>query len=171
MEAHLNNSHDEDPHKVLVYLGPSLPLVKAMEFLPLATYRPPAKQGDIVTDLVNFNPVRLFLIDGEFRQNLSVWHKELVYALQYPNLKAVYGASSMGALRAAELDYLGMIGVGQIYQWYRDEITEDESEVAVNYVSRPDRYGRIEYHVLTVPLIDSRAGGEHYESAFSEVSR
>src|ERR1700758_4067113 len=100
--------------KVLVYLGPSLPLDKARAILPDAIYRPPAKQGDILSDVVNFSPSYIILIDGEFAQNLSPWHKEIVSAIQYPGVKGVYGASSMGALRASELDFIGMVGIGQI---------------------------------------------------------
>jgi hypothetical protein len=161
MEGHLNG----DGEKILVYLGPSLSLAKAREILPQAIYRPPARQGDIVTDVVNFSPNRIILIDAEFRQNLSPWHKEIVYALQYPGVKAVYGASSMGALRAAELDWLGMVGVGRVYEWYRDGVTEDDSEVALNYAARDALDGPI-YYPLTVPLADIRAGVEHYEREF-----
>lgn len=151
---------------ILVYLGPSLSLAKAREILPQAIYRPPAKQGDIVTDVVTYSPSRIILIDGEFRQNLSVWHKEIVYALQYPNVKAIYGAASIGALRAAELDFLGMIGIGQIYQWYRDGVTEDDSEVALSYAVRDSLDGPI-YFPSSIPLVDIRAGVEHYEREFA----
>ena len=37
----------------------------------------------------------------------------------------------MGALRASELDSYGMVGVGRIYQWYRDGVLEADDEVAV----------------------------------------
>jgi hypothetical protein len=153
--------------KILVYLGPSLSLKRAREILPDAIYHPPAKQGDIVTDLVQISPSIIILIDGVFHANLSVWHKELVYALQYPGLKAVYGAASMGALRAAELDWIGMIGIGQIYEWYRDGVTEDDSEVALNYASRETSEGPL-YHALSVPLADIRAGVEHYKREFPD---
>ena len=92
----------EGVDKILVYLGPSLPLTKAREILPEAVYRPPAKQGDILSDVVNLSPTHIILIDGEFKQNLSPWHKEIVYALQHPGVKGVYGAASMGALRARD---------------------------------------------------------------------
>jgi hypothetical protein len=151
---------------ILVYLGPSLPLAQAREILPGAIYRPPARQGDIVTDVVTLAPSRIILIDGEFRQNLSVWHKEIIYALQYTGLEAIYGASSIGALRAAELDYLGMIGIGQIYQWYRDGVTEDDSEVALAYAVHESPEGPI-YHPSSVPLVDIRAAVEHYEGEFA----
>jgi hypothetical protein len=139
--------------KVLVYLGPSLPLGNAKAILPDAIYRPPARQADIVSDLARYSPTHIILLDGVFRENLSVWHKELVYALQYPGVAGVYGAASMGALRAAELDYLGMVGIGQIYEWYRDGVTEDDSEVAVSYAEHNGLF-----HLNTVPLVDIRAG-------------
>ena len=159
-----------DLERVLVYLGPSLSLEKARAILPHAVYRPPAKQGDIVTDVVNLQPNRIILIDGEFRQNLSVWHKELVYALLYPGVKAVYGAGSMGALRAAELDFLGMIGIGKIYHWYRDSVTEDDSEVALNYASREGPDGPV-YYPQSVPLVDLRAGVEAMDPKLAHVGR
>jgi hypothetical protein len=157
----------EQREKILVYLGPSLSLAKAREILPDAIYRPPCKQGDIVTDVVNLEPNRILLIDGVFRENLSPWHKELVYALQYPGVKALYGAASMGALRAAELDFLGMVGIGRIYEWFRDGVTEDDSEVAVSYAEREGPQGRL-YYVNTIPLVDIRAGVEHYEREFPD---
>jgi hypothetical protein len=137
--------------KILVYIGPSLSLARAREILPDAIYKPPAKQGDIVTDVVNLNPAYIILIDGEFHANLSVWHKELVYALQYPGVKAIYGAASMGALRAAE--------------WYRDGATEDDSEVALTYAARDSATGPL-YYPLSVPLVNIRAAVEHYEREF-----
>jgi hypothetical protein len=90
-----------DGEKILCYIGPSLPLARAREILPHAIYRPPARQGDIVTDVVRFSPNRILLIDGVFAENLSVWHKELVWALQHSYVHAIYGAASMGALRAS----------------------------------------------------------------------
>jgi hypothetical protein len=144
--------------KILVYLGPSLSLTLAREILPEAIYRPPAKQGDFVTDVVNFSPTIIILVDGVFHENLSVWHKEIVYALQYPGVTAIYGAASMGALRAAELDWIGMIGVGRIYEWYRDGLTEDDSEVALDYAEHLGLY-----HANTVPLVDIRAGVEFFK--------
>lgn len=155
---------------ILVYLGPSLELEKAKKILPDALYRPPARQGDIVSDVINLNPAIVILIDGEFRQNLSPWHKEIVYALQHPGVKAIYGAASIGALRAVELSFLGMIGIGQIYEWYRDGITEDDAEVALSYGRRVRlKDGDPAYATLTVPLVNIRAGVEHYRREFADT--
>jgi hypothetical protein len=71
----------------------------------------------------------------------------------------------MGALRAAELDWLGMVGVGRVYEWYRAGITEDDSEVALAYAVREGPDGPI-YYPNTVPLVDIRAGVEDYEKEF-----
>jgi hypothetical protein len=147
--------------KILVYLGPSLSLTRAREILPEAIYHSPAKQGDIVTDVVNLSPSIIILLDGIFHENLSVWHKEIVYALQYPGVAAIYGAASMGALRAAELDWIGMVGIGRIYEWYRDGVTEDDSEVALLYAEKDSIY-----YPQSVPLCDIRAGVAQYQKEY-----
>jgi hypothetical protein len=149
--------------KILVYLGSSLPLARAREILPEAIYHPPARQGDIVSDVVNLEPNRIILIDGVFRENLSPWHKEITFALQYPHMHAIYGAASMGALRASELDWIGMIGIGEIYRWYRDGVTDDDAEVALVYAEKNGVY-----HSQTVPLVDIRAGMLHYQKEFPD---
>jgi hypothetical protein len=71
----------------------------------------------------------------------------------------------MGALRAAELDWLGMIGLGRIYEWYRDGVTEDDSEVALSYATKESPNGPL-YYPQSVPLVDIRAGVEHYGIEF-----
>ena len=48
----------------------------------------------------------------------AVWHKEILWAIGQG--VHVFGAASMGALRAAELAPFGMRGVGRIFEAYRD---------------------------------------------------
>ena len=43
----------------------------------------------------------------------------------------VFGASSMGALRASELDTLGMTGIGYCYEQYATGTIDSDDEVAV----------------------------------------
>ncbi len=71
----------------------------------------------------------LGLIDGRFGDVPSPWHQEILAAIDMG--VCVLGAASMGALRAAELDTLGMIGVGRIYAAYRDGRVAADDEVAV----------------------------------------
>src|SRR5262249_28119281 len=64
----------------------------------------------------------------------------------------VFGASSMGALRAAELHQFGMEGVGQIFEAYRDGTIVDDDEVALRH--GPADTG---YLALSEPLVNIRA--------------
>ncbi len=69
------------------------------------------------------------LIDGVFFQSCSVAHKEILHALEKG--VRVVGASSMGALRAAEMDVFGMEGIGEIYMLYHRGALESDDEVAL----------------------------------------
>jgi len=131
--------------KVVVFLGPSLPEAEAREILD-ADYRPPAKRGDLFKAAKEGAEV-ICLIDGVFFQDCSVAHKEVLYALD--NGVKVIGASSMGALRASELDVYGMQGVGEIYEAYkRGEFVSDD-EVALIF----DPYS---FEPLSEPLVNIR---------------
>jgi hypothetical protein len=100
----------------VVFLGPTVPRAAAQSILR-ADYQPPARQGDFYRYLCG--PRRtLVLIDGFFHAQPSVWQREVLAALAEGF--RVLGASSMGALRAAELHRFGMIGHGTIFEWYRD---------------------------------------------------
>ncbi|MBP2310545.1 tfuA protein [Azospirillum melinis] len=112
---------------VYVFLGPTLPREDAALELD-ATYLPPVAQGDVLR-LCAERPAAIGIVDGFFESVPSVWHKEILYAIHAGI--PVFGASSMGALRAAELYPFGMIGVGAIFEAFRDGRLEDDDEVAV----------------------------------------
>jgi len=115
--------------EIVVFLGPSLSVDKAEEILE-ADYRPPAKRGD-VHQAAHEGARIICLIDGVFFQDCSVAHKEVLYALEAG--ARVIGASSMGALRASELDIYGMEGVGIIYEAYRSGRLVSDDEVALTF--------------------------------------
>ena len=135
--------------KAVIFLGPTLPLLEAREILD-AVYLPPARQTDFVTALVNHRPDVIGLIDGEFHQTLSVWHKEILYALDRGI--RVYGSSSMGALRAAETAAYGMIGVGEIYRQYASGELMDDDEVALSHATSEQGYLK-----TSEPMVNLRA--------------
>lgn len=110
-----------------VFLGPTLPREDAVRELD-AAYLPPVAQGDIIR-LCAQKPRAIGIVDGFFENIPSVWHKEILFAISQGI--AVFGASSMGALRAAELYPFGMVGVGPIFEAFRDGRLEDDDEVAV----------------------------------------
>ncbi len=122
----------------IIFLGPSLAHAAAVEILPDAIYLPPVKQGDLLSALTRYEPDTVGIIDGEFSQTLSVWHKEILHALSIG--VRVLGASSMGALRAVETDTFGMIGVGTVYTMFANGMLTDDDEVALSHATAEDGY-------------------------------
>ncbi|HJJ39316.1 MAG TPA: TfuA-related McrA-glycine thioamidation protein [Methanocorpusculum sp.] len=116
--------------KTVVYLGPSLPVEEAKTYLPDAVFRPPVKRGDVAIAAADGAEV-IVIIDGVFFQNEAVAHKEILAALK--SGIRVFGSSSMGALRACELEPFGMTGAGKIYEWYRDGKIIADDEVGLLY--------------------------------------
>ena len=116
---------------LVVFLGPSLRHEVARELLPGVICLPPASMGDILGAVRRLQPRAIGLVDGTFLANMSVFHKEILYAMD----QGVWmlGASSMGALRAAECDTFGMIGVGEIYGALASGELEDDDEVALTH--------------------------------------
>ena len=113
--------------KIIVFLGPSLEQTAAEKILP-AEYRPPAKRGDLLAAVTDGATI-IGLIDGVFHQESAVAHREILTAVKKG--VRVVGASSMGALRAAEMDTLGMVGIGKIYRMYKSGELESDDEVAL----------------------------------------
>ncbi|MGO9232217.1 MAG: TfuA-like protein [Bryobacteraceae bacterium] len=135
--------------KPIVFLGPSLPLQEAESVLD-ALYLPPVRQGELLSAIEAYRPEAVGIVDGLFFQDLSVWHKEILYAIERG--VAVFGAGSMGALRAAELASFGMIGVGWVYRQYASGALCGDDEVALAHA--PAEFG---YCKLSEPLVNIRA--------------
>src|SRR5512132_542369 len=115
------------PARAYIFTGPTLAPAEARAVLG-ATYLPPAAQGDVLRAALR-RPHAIGIIDGYFERVPAVWHKEILWAMAQGI--HVFGSSSMGALRAAELHAFGMIGIGAIFEAYRDGELEDDDEVAV----------------------------------------
>lgn len=140
----------------VVFIGPSLDAAEVESRLR-ARCLPPAKYGDLFHAVSLFKPRMVGIVDGYFNQVPAVWHKEILWAIKQG--VRVFGAASMGALRAVELQRYGMIGVGDIYSAYRDgrfppyaEAFEDDDEVAV--VHGPAELG---YPAVSEALVNIRA--------------
>jgi hypothetical protein len=115
-------------HKVIVFLGPTLSVAEARQHLD-ALYLTPAGNGDVVRAVFEHSPKAIAIIDGVFAQSPAVRHKEILWAMSRG--VRVYGASSMGAVRAAELTEYGMSGHGLVFRWYRRNSLADDADVAV----------------------------------------
>ena len=136
---------------IVVFTGNSLSWEDAGSLLD-ADYRPPVKRNDINILVDKGGPDIIGIIDGIFFDRAAVAHREIIRAIKAG--VAVVGGCSMGALRASELDTHGMIGVGRIYEWYRDGVVESDDEVAVTF--HPGTF-----EPLSVPLVNMRTTLEY----------
>ncbi|NNB96227.1 hypothetical protein HI113_20225 [Corallococcus exiguus] len=121
---------------VVIFAGPTLSAVEGARVLD-ATYLPPAAQGDLYRAALG-KPVAIGLIDGYFERVPSVSHKEILWAMKQG--VHVFGAASMGALRAAELSAFGMEGVGEVFKAFASGALDDDDEVAVVHAAAEDGY-------------------------------
>lgn len=128
-----------------IFLGPTLARAEAACILD-ANYLPPICRGDLAAlpEHIRF----VGIIDGEFFQSLAVSPKELLPLLRRG--VTLCGASSMGALRAAETHTFGTIGIGKVFEMFRDGILDADDEVALVYE-------RDTYRKLSDPLVNLRA--------------
>ena len=118
--------------KPIIFLGPSLMLEKAKAILD-ADYKPPAKKGDLLALLGLSDTKRVIgLIDGLFLQDYPPTPIEVYSILVRKNLTVVGGAS-LGALRAVELEKFGMIGIGKVFELFKNGIIDADDEVAVTF--------------------------------------
>ena len=157
---------------IFVFLGPSLPLPRARELVD-AEFLPPVSMGDLYVLLKTRarEGDTIAIIDGLFEQVGAVWHKEILHALD--SGVHVHGASSMGALRAAELHPFGMLGTGRIYQAFRDGELADDDEVAVAHAPAEGDYRSLSVAMASIryALQDMRDAGRLPPDAFDELVR
>ncbi|MDQ1720606.1 MAG: hypothetical protein QOI26_340 [Pseudonocardiales bacterium] len=142
--------------RIVVTAGPTISPAEIRREVPSAEIRAPIAFGDAFGYGLTAGD-RLLIIDGLFLHRPSVRHKELLGLLD--DGVTVAGASSMGALRAAELHPFGMLGYGEIFAGYRDGRLEADDEVAMVHGSPQD-----EYPVFVDALVNIRATLSHAES-------
>ncbi len=143
-----------DTPKMVVFLGPSLSHDEARELAPEAILLPPVCQGDLLSACEMYAPEVVVIIDGEFGQSLSVWHKEVLFVIDQG--VRVFGASSMGALRASELDRFGMEGIGEVYRHYAEGFLTADEDVALLHADA--EYG---WRPFTWPMVNVWATVAH----------
>lgn len=131
----------------VIFSGPSLP-PSCIAGASVA-WRPPLRQGDF-RRAVDEGATVLGVVDGVFETTPTVWHEEILFALDQG--ATVFGASSIGALRAVELCRYGMVGVGRIFHWYLSGELEADDEVALLHGP-----AEIDYVALTEPMVNVRA--------------
>ncbi|HEC08066.1 MAG TPA: hypothetical protein ENI86_00705 [Acidimicrobiales bacterium] len=117
----------------VVFVGPTIDAAAVARLGPHVTVAPPAERGD-VRAAVQAGYRVIGVVDGYFEHVPAVWHKEILMALAEGCL--VLGGASMGALRAAELESYGMVGVGRIFDLVSGGVLSD-ADVAVAHGAGP----------------------------------
>ena len=148
-----------------IFAGPTLP-ARDPERRFDAVWMPPARHGDVYQAVTTLQPRAIGIIDGFFQWAPAVWHKEILWAITRG--VHVFGAVSMGALRAAELVPFGMRGVGAIFEAYRDgrfaacgaDVFEDDDEVAVVHGPEETGYLAASEAMINIRCTLARAEGE-----------
>lgn len=129
--------------RIAVFAGPSLPAADRV-YRDGVSYLPPASRHDVLAVAKAFDAV--LLIDGVFHHDLAPSPKECFASLECARM---FGASSMGALRAAECAPYGFTPIGAIARWYALGRIDGEDEVAV--LTHPQTH-----EALTVALVNVR---------------
>lgn len=117
------------PKSAVVFAGPSLPAdVRARCRTDTVSWHPPARRGDLAR--LDLEPEsQVVLIDGYLIRQHPPSPTEVFDLLCQGH--TVWGCSSLGALRAAELRHHGMRGYGWVYERVLDRtITFDDELVA-----------------------------------------
>ena len=134
--------------ELLIFAGPTLAGLTDQDYgtAPI-TFHPPARRGDVDTVIKASKPGALAIVDGTFHTYPAVGHAEILRAIQLG--WKVWGLSSLGAILAAEMQSLGMLGFGQVFkQFVENGLTDDE--VTLVHQDGPP------YLALSEPLIHIR---------------
>jgi hypothetical protein len=132
----------------IIFAGPSLP-PSARPAIAGLEWRPPIGRGDLYLAALR-RPRLIGVVDGYFETVPTVWHKEILWALAQGI--HVYGAASIGALRAAELADFGMRGIGLVYRQFHFGTLTDDEEVAVLHGP-----AELDYVPLTEAMVNVRS--------------
>ena len=137
--------------KCIVFAGPSLSVQAGQAILKDAVFLPPLRQADLITAMTCHHPDVIIIVDDYAGQAETVRHSEILQAIN-SGIK-VYGTAANGAVRAFEMDHCGMVGVGSVYQMFKDGVIEDDEEVYS--LSHKQKSG--DFLRLSEPLVNLRA--------------
>ncbi len=137
----------------VIYVGPSLgeskSIIKDKKHECIFEFRPPARAGDIMNLIIDRPSVDVIILaDGFFYENYSPMHREIIYAIN--SGIRVIGCSSMGAIRAVELESYGMIGKGEVFEYFKNYPETSDDEVGLIHEKN------YPYTPITIPLINLR---------------
>lgn len=128
--------------ETIIFLGLSINAIESQSILD-AEYRDPIVGGDL--DAITW-PARVIIIDGILDADLRISSVEVCRALNRG--VDIYGASSMGALLASELEHAGMKGFGRVFKALKTLGGRHEALIETLYTAD-------KLKALSVPLINA----------------
>ncbi|MEL6671397.1 MAG: TfuA-like protein [Bacteroidota bacterium] len=133
----------------ILFAGPSLSpeALTLIESLDIQLM-PPVYRGNVEDLTQQGYQGTLIVVDGYFREYPAVGHLELRKALE-AGIR-IFGLSSMGAIRAYEMQAWGMIGYGKTFQWFQRMEDFQDDEVALLHGPGPD------FWMFSEPLVHMR---------------
>lgn len=142
-----------DNRAVFMFAGPTLARARRIATapsLPSVTVLPPAARGDIEKLVRRHAPATIVLVDGVLHEQLAVGHIELRDAIGAG--WDLWGIASMGAIRAREMQHMGLKGYGEVFSQFNVEGRDvRDDEVVLLHGPGP------EYVELSEPLVHLRA--------------
>ncbi|AZF43545.1 hypothetical protein C4J87_3402 [Pseudomonas sp. R1-43-08] len=129
--------------KPVLFGGPSV-ASSIQQYRKLFDVRPPVQRDDLYELSEQQRPGCALIIDGLFGSAMAISPIECIDLMKRGWL--LYGASSMGALRAADCCTMGMMGVGDIFNGFHLGYFHSDSDVAVKYDAK-------NYSEITVPYV------------------
>jgi hypothetical protein len=142
-----------------MFVGPTLGEGRRARTLAAAQgvrLRPPIKRHDLSNFLAEVGrrmPGVICIVDGVFHDRLAVGHVEIRETLARG--WRVWGLSSMGAIRAREMQSLGMCGFGRVYELFNGGLDFQDDEVALLHEPTPP------FRSSSEPLVHLRAALDH----------
>jgi hypothetical protein len=130
-----------------LFAGPSLQGIDS-QLLGGVVIHPPVKRGDIERLVAQNPPSNLAIVDGVFHAHPAVGHAEILDALGAG--WRIWGLSSMGAIRACEMDTLGVTGFGEVYRQFASDPDMSDDEVTLIHQAQEP------FLTLSEPLIHIR---------------
>ena len=121
---------------------------------------PPVKRRDLSNFLSKAGrrrPGVVCIVDGVFHDRLAVGHVEIRDLLERGF--RVWGLSSMGAIRAREMQSLGMRGFGRVFELFNAGSDFQDDEVALLHEPTSP------FRSSSEPLVHLRAALDHLVSA------
>lgn len=121
--------------KTLVFAGPTLSGLSEWRagLSKSLVFHAPVKCGNVL-EAFDEGYRRIVIVDGLFERVAAVWHKEIMHFMVRGG--TCIGCSSMGALRAIELELFGMIGYGRVVEEFKSGRISDDDEVTVAHLDQ-----------------------------------